>query len=188
MDPSQKLSLNDVLSKEYQAEFEPHRKNGFNFGLTTNVIWLRFKISDFEDLNHDNKLVLAIDKPMFPFVDLYVPTGPEKYDKISGGYLKFTKGSTHEYRYPVFKLPQDIAEHQYLFLQVTPSTPTIHAAASFDLILEDENQFRQRTWFELSFYSIMFGVLVCMILYNLFLYVFLRDKVYATMWFISPSS
>jgi GGDEF domain-containing protein len=41
MDSSQNLSLSDILSAPYQQMFKPHQTNGFNFGMTSDVIWLR---------------------------------------------------------------------------------------------------------------------------------------------------
>ncbi len=180
MDPSQELSLDNIVSEPYQSRFTQNQSTGFNFGMAGDVIWLRFKIAYSGNRDKNKKLVLALDSPTFLTVDLYMPVGQEAvlYKKILNGYLRFSKGQTWEYRYPVFKLGAIIPENQYLFLRITPKNATNHASSNFLLSLSDEDRFRKKTWFEISFYFLMFGVLASMILYNSFLSLFLKDKVY----------
>ncbi len=180
IDPSHSLAIKELLSDQYGSAFKPHKKNGFNYGMTGSIIWLRFKISLDKKKSDRQKLVLAMDKTVFPFVDLYLPQSEELeiYSKVLNGYLRSSKNRTWQYRYPVFEIPQDLPENRYLFLRISPVSSTNHASASFSLFLADEDRFRQKTWFDIAFYYLLFGVLLSTIIYNAFLCIFLKDKVY----------
>ena len=180
LDPSDKLTISDITSSKYSSAFTAHKSQGFNFGLTGQVIWIRFKIDGPASQGRIKRLILAINKPNFPFVDLYLPTkgSQEPYELIRSSYLGRTKEKTWKYRHPVFKLPPTIPKNKYIYLRIDPHTASKHASANFTITLADEDSFRQNTWIEVTFYSLIFGVLFSMIIYNLFLSLFLRDKAY----------
>lgn len=181
LDPSDKLTISDITSPNYSAAFKPHKTQGFNFGLSGQVIWIRFRINVVPARSGLKGLILAVSKPSFPFVDLYLPStqgSQEPYELIRSSYLGRTKDKTWKYRHPVFNLPPKIPDNSYLYLRIDPHTASEHASANFTITLADEDAFRQRTWLEISFYSLVFGVFISTILYNFFLSLYLRDKAY----------
>ncbi len=153
MDSSQNLSLFDILSEPDQQRFKPHQTTGFNFGMTSDVIWLRFKIAFSKTRDKNKKLVLVLDKTTYPIVDLYMPDGQgaASYKKILNGYLRSSPNHTWEYRYPVFNLASNMPENQYLFLRIDPKISINHSSSNFLLFLVDADSFRKITWFEISF-------------------------------------
>lgn len=181
MDPTHKLTIQDVTSAEYGSRFKPNETQGFNFGMNESVIWLRFKLDIEPGRRESDGLLVGLDKTTFPFVTLYLPTGQgshNSYTAIQGSFRNRTEGSTLQYRYPVFKLPQSLPSDRYLYIYIKPFTPEKHASSNFNLFLSDTDEFIHQTWVETSFYYLIFGILLSMIVYNLFLSVFLRDRVY----------
>jgi PAS domain S-box-containing protein len=181
LDPSDKLTISDITSPNYSAAFKPHKTQGFNFGLSGQVIWIRFRINVVPARSGLKGLILAVSKPYFPFVDLYLPStqgSQEPYELIRSSYLGRTKDKTWKYRHPVFNLPPKIPDNSYLYLRIDPHIASEHASANFTITLADEDAFRRRTWLEISLYSLVFGVFISTILYNFFLSLYLRDKAY----------
>jgi PAS domain S-box-containing protein len=181
LDPSDKLTISDITSPNYSAAFKPHKTKGFNFGLSGQVIWIRFRINVVPARSGLKGLILAVSKPYFPFVDLYLPStqgSQEPYELIRSSYLGRTKDKTWTYRHPVFNLPPKIPDNSYLYLRIDPHIASEHTSANFTITLADEDAFRQRTWLEISFYSLVFGVFISTILYNFFLSLYLKDKAY----------
>ncbi|MCP3921582.1 MAG: response regulator [Desulfobacterales bacterium] len=181
IDPLGELTIVDILSPENNASFKPYKSRSFNFGLADDVIWLRFKICVPKKNNIIKQYVLTVDKPNFPYVDLYLPQESEfrkSYMLIRSSFLNRTKAYTWRYRHPVFNLPQKIPEKTYFYLRIVPHTSKTHASSNFTVLLSDKDNFRLRSWLEISFYGVVFGILASMLIYNMFLYLFLKDKVY----------
>lgn len=178
LDPSGELSINEASSTEYNTRFRHHGSSSFNFGMTESVIWVRFLISKSNDQKRLQDLVLTVDKSNFPYVDLYLPRADnagESYQRIRCSYLARTDDRTLRYRYPVFKLPRDIPGNKYIFLRIDPYISNKHASSNFTIILTNKDNFMQFSWLDLTFFNLVFGVLIAMIIYNLFLAVFLKS-------------
>ncbi len=180
-DPTHRLTFRDISSPEYSRRFSPHKTQGFNFGMSDDAIWLRFKLNIKPSVIESNGLLLALDKTTFPLVTLYLPTGTaskSSYSEIGGSYRNRTQDQTLQYRYPVFKIPSTLPKDRYVYLYINPLTKNLHASSNFNLFLTDTVDFIHRTWVETSFYYLIFGVLLSMIVYNLFLSFFLKETVY----------
>lgn len=180
-DPEHKLTIQDITSTEYNRLFKPHKTRGFNFGMIEDVIWLRFRLNIQPGRSKSNGLLLGLDKTTFPYVLLYLPEGmgdQTSYTPIVGTYVNRTHDRTLNYRYPVFKIPHDLPQDRYLYIYIKPRTSRRHASSNFNLFLTNTDDFIHKTWVETSFYYLIFGVLLSMIVYNLFLSVFLKDRAY----------
>ncbi len=176
LDSSHQLSFTDLQSDKYENSFEPHKSEIFKYGLNSDVLWLRFK------LRHKNPgtLILAVDNH-FPYVNLYLPEKNHStisYKKIMLGYLQINPATDLHYRYPTFKLPQDLPKNHYIFIKIQPFSSFNHAALNFKLFIENQDNYIKRTWSEIFFFSLIFGVLCSIILYNLFLSFILKDNIY----------
>ncbi|MBI9076984.1 MAG: diguanylate cyclase, partial [Desulfatibacillum sp.] len=182
LDSSCQLGISDILKNQTQNAFQPHEAKAFTFGLGKDVLWLRLKI-----INQSGQtLILAVDRP-FPHVDLYLPdiNQPDAYRVVRSGYMATEQDMTAQvpdytvnYRYSVFRLPENMPENQYIFLRVQPFSSSSHSSLSFMGFIEEQNSFIKRTWLEIAFFSVIAGMLLSLFVYNLFLSLLLRDKVY----------
>ncbi|MCP4049428.1 MAG: hypothetical protein GY730_01800, partial [bacterium] len=119
IDPLGELTIIDIVSAQNNAAFRPHNARSFNFGMANDVIWLRFKIGVPKESDGIKEYVLTVDKPNFPYVDLYLPQESDfqkSYMLIRSSFLNRTKAYTWRYRHPVFKLPQKIPEQTSFYL------------------------------------------------------------------------
>ncbi len=176
LDATHGVTLSDLRSSKFDDSFQPHRSESFTFGINENVLWLRFRLKN----RHSKPLILAIDKS-FAYVDFYLPKATAttiSYNKVKLGYQQKGMDTNPIYRYPVYQLPLDLPEDQYIFIRIQPFSRYNHGALNFKAFLEVQNTYIKRTWMEISFYSIVFGVLVSVIFYNLFLSFILKDKIY----------
>ncbi|SHJ89503.1 diguanylate cyclase (GGDEF) domain-containing protein [Desulfatibacillum alkenivorans DSM 16219] len=175
---SEEVSLEDILQKTYQELFQPHKDDSYTLGLTSKVLWLRFKL----DNPWGEPLVLAIDRPL-PYADLYVP---QKGPGVDSHWIRRSVSLLHpqggerefKYRYPVFLILQDAPGSEYFYLRINPSGKEYHAALSFVPFVEGREHFLKRARKEIAFFFTIFGMLLSLALYNLFIALQLKDKVY----------
>ncbi len=176
LDATHGVTLSDLRSNKYDDSFVPHRSENFTYGINDNVLWLRFRLKN----RHSKPLVLAIDKP-FAYVDFYLPKATPAaitYNKVKLGYQQKDIDTNLLYRYPVYQLPVDLPENQFIYIRIQSFSRYNHGSLNFKAFLEVQNNYIKRTWIEISFFSIVFGVLASVIFYNLFLSLILKDKIY----------
>lgn len=180
-DASGRLTVSDVSSERYSSEFFRHDASNFNFGMTKSVIWLRFKLAGLQNGAKLPEVVLAVDKPDFPYVDLYVPLakgGKPEYQLIRYGLYVHSRHNIIRYRHPVFELPSDVSSLRYCYLRIVPATAHKHVASIFRAYVGFKKEFMREAWLEIVFFGLLLGVLASMILYNSLLVFFLRSRAY----------
>ncbi|WP_073476174.1 sensor domain-containing diguanylate cyclase [Desulfatibacillum alkenivorans] len=175
---SEDLGIEDILQKKYQDQFQPHKKDAFTLGLTSKILWLRFKLVN----RPETPLVFAVDRP-FPYVDLYSPQKSRAgvaYDVQHSGYLsgERKREAALNFRFPTFHIPKDAPGDEYFYLRLKPFSKEINSSLSFLPFVEEREDFIKRTWREISFFFIVCGMLLSLAFYNLFLAIQLKDRVY----------
>lgn len=178
IDSTDLLTIDSVSSSEYINRFKPHNKKSFNFGMGGETIWLRFLIDVNPEIKHRKQVVITLDKSIFPYVNIYIPMTSGKYNIYSSSYLERSDSGTLNYRYPVFVIPQELQNNKYIYLRIEPYIPGRHASANFNLQVFDKEFFMRLSWRDNLFFGLVFGILLSMLLYNLSLTFFLKDKLY----------
>ncbi len=182
LDDTKTLGLTDILTPGTGRQFTTAGSSSFKFGTAHSVVWVRFLLHDDSDLSasdHSSEL-LVIDKD-FAYVDLFLPreTGADiSYTRIKAGTFQNPSSQTYRYCYPVFSLPAGLSGNHYIYLRIDPSSPYYHASLNFTVFIEDNITFLKATWKELGFFGIIIGIMSAMILYNLFLWLVIMDRIY----------
>jgi hypothetical protein len=170
-DKQGKWSIDDVSSSTFSDRFTKNTREVPNLGITLSSIWVRFRLTN--DLPADKRMFLQLGYPPMEDIELYAPTE-------NGGYEVRKQGRLYPYskkEIPVrdFIFPIDIrakaSQAFYLRLR-TESTMEI------PLVLWDVKPFWVSKHQEQLFLGIIYGTLLCMGLFNLFLYFALRDSAY----------
>jgi PAS domain S-box-containing protein len=172
-DPQGTLTLADVAGGAAAARFSPLRQSGpgANFGLTRSAIWLRVRLQAEEGIPPD--WLVEVAYPPLDRVELYAP-GPGFGDErqVGGDLLPYaTRVVPH--RNHVFPLWLPAGQSATVYLRVqsegTVSAPTRlwRPAALW--------AYDQKAYAALSLY---FGLLIGLTLYNLLLFLSVRDVGY----------
>lgn len=164
------LALNDILRPEQQARFQPARRSGpsANFGMSNGAIWVRVELRAPRASDPDWLLELAY--PPLDHVELYTP-------RPQGGWQRQVGGD----REPFTSRPLAHRNHVFpLVLQPGPTTAVYLRLASEGVVAAPLRLWRaQALWqHDQAAYAVLalyFGLLVGLLLYNLLLFLSVRD-------------
>jgi hypothetical protein len=170
-DKEGKLTLRDVLKPEQEKRFIPATAKVPNFGFTKSVIWAKFILSN--PLHKEQLVLLEEAYPHIDHIQLFVFRNGKQVALLRGGDgLPFANNSM-AYRNFVFKLliPPQSTTQIYMRFQ-TESSMQLPLTIWRPLALAEKINVEQ------MILGVYFGIMGSMLLYNLFLFVFLRDKNY----------
>lgn len=171
-DPSGDLTIDDVLQPGLQSRFGavPPRGDGVNFGFTRSAIWLRIVLHAPAEAAPDWLLELAY--PPLDSIELYAPHGPG-LDRQAGGDLLPFSARAVPHRNHVLPVSLRPGGSTTLYLRVRSHGAVVAAATLWRPAALWQHD--QAVYGVLSSY---FGLLVGLLLYNLLLYVSVRDVGY----------
>jgi PAS domain S-box-containing protein len=171
IDPSQKLTLDDIAQPATQARFRPLRPvgSGPNFGFDTAAFWLR--VSGAAAAGAPRHWLLEVAYPPLDHLELYVP-GPGGYAKQEAGdHLPFSSRAVAHRNHvlPVTLAPGEST----LYLRIQSE-----GAVIAPVTLWQERALWHHDQLAYSGLSLYFGLLAGLLVYNLLLFASIRDRVY----------
>ncbi len=167
-DTSASLSFSEV--RNTPSRFAPCDKDVINLGITPNTSWLRFKIVN---TSTENKIVLNVAYPILDEVGLYTIFKTGRVDSSMLLETTRTQDRTYnhqDYIFDIFLPPGDTAE---CFLKVRCSKQALVPLSlnSPKSVLDSLSNIDILT-------GIFFGIMLVILLYNIFVYFSVRDKSY----------
>jgi len=169
-DPKGTVTLESILRGDHDARFAPSASDAPNYGFTTSVYWARFQIRNVRDVPMERFLEIAY--PILNHAELHVPEPGGGYTvRIGGNSYPFGKRDL-QYRNLVFKIdirPGD----QVLYLRIKTQS-----SMCFPLILQSPTSFSETVLNEYIVFGLYYGILLVMIIYNLFVFLSVRDVNY----------
>ncbi|AVO39913.1 sensor domain-containing diguanylate cyclase [Simplicispira suum] len=172
-DPKGTLTLEQVRSPEYRARFIPSRDSGeaLNFGITPSTWWLRLRLANGSSTGVERLLEVAYAR--LSHLNFYAPEAGGHVRTIetgttapfeSRGYLN------RNFVFPVILPPQT---EQTLYLRVASTTAFIVPARLWEptaFHAYERSDYTVQAWY--------FGMAAAMVLFNLLLFVRLKDWLY----------
>ena len=172
-DTGGKATLNDVLAND--GLFKPHNKDTLNAGYSRSAFWLKI---DLRYLPKDPKLprswLLELAYPPLDNIDLYLADeqGNFRLAERTGDALPFGNRQIKENNY-LFELNFSPGQSQTVYLRLA-SEGSIQAPLtlwSAQTYLEDQPN-------RIYVLGLIYGVLLGMLVYNLFIFISVRDTSY----------
>jgi two-component system NtrC family sensor kinase len=164
---SQKASVEDALEVN---QFEAILDQVPNFGIGPSTIFIKFDVT--HQFSSNDAIWLYIDNPLLDVVNLYSIDGNPVLLASKGEGRKFKERSSGEPG-PLFELPISNGDKQTYLLEVSSGEQIV-----VPLALGSRRYFEEKVHNNELFYAIYFGLVLVMILYNLFVYVSVRDRLY----------
>lgn len=164
-DGSNKANLKQVIGQK----FTPTDKDVFNYGLDTASYWIRFTAKNAIQFNNQ---LLFIDQSRLSQAELYVlhSNGQSQLILPYRGYPYSNNGATLG---KIFQLPTSLAANENLFLKLR-SNETFLAPVS----ISDQGSLLENFSLRNIIFGLYSGIMVVMFVYNLFLFIIIRDKSY----------
>ncbi|MGZ5491865.1 MAG: 7TMR-DISM family protein, partial [Nitrososphaeraceae archaeon] len=165
-DKSNDLSFEDILSKEFIST----NKKVPNLGISKSTFWIKIPITNLTTLEH---FLLDVSVPTIDFVELYFLDVNNHYSKIEmGEHMPFNsrKYDDPDYVFDVFISP---GQFKVFYLKIQ-SNEGIQLPIKIGSEVSILNQLKNKGILS----GVYFGIMLVMILYNLFIYFSVRDKSY----------
>jgi len=172
-DPQGIFTIEDVTQEPSKKRFRPNNGSNISLGMTPSAYWIRFRLPAKSVLS--NNLIIVCDSATLKEVTLYLPlkNHDRDYMELSGGWnMKYPKQDA-SFLMPAFSISPSTDFSQDIYVRVkTPYT------MSFQLQLFDIQSFQHHSWFLMMLVFLCLGILLAMILYNISLSLFLKDRNY----------
>ncbi|MCE5362281.1 hybrid sensor histidine kinase/response regulator [Pseudomonas anguilliseptica] len=168
-------SIEDITSPALQGSFRQHDKGVLNAGYSRSVFWLRLDLEYRpQQTSTTQPWLLELAYPPLDHVQLYLPDAAGRYHlrQHTGDALPFSS--------------REIKQHNYLFeLQLPPGQPQrvylrLESQGSIQapLTLWAPNAYLEEQPARIYVLGIIYGVLLVMLIYNLFIFLSVRDTSY----------
>lgn len=166
IDKTRSLTIEDI--KNPNIKFEKNDKNILAYGYSPDLdVWIKITIK-----NNSNKSILKIIEYNNPLT-----TNIDFFDSNKNIHLKDGLFIDKLHRFtinPIFKIELNPNEENIYFIKATSNITTLIV----DLKLWDENVFYKKEIKHQLILSLFFGAMFILAIYNLFIYVFTKDKSY----------
>lgn len=166
-----KTNLLTIEEVAQLSEFKKTTHKVPNFGITASSVWVRISIHNKTVINH---LILSLNQAIIDEVDFYCfNTETKKYDSLKLGEFQsfgFRKYLTPEYLFDI-NIPQDSTKTVYLKVQCKENMQLpIFLGSTFSVF--------NNSLLKNVASGIYMGIMIVMILYNLFIFGIFREKSY----------
>ncbi|WP_141734171.1 7TM diverse intracellular signaling domain-containing protein [Oligoflexus tunisiensis] len=167
-DPTRQLTLEEIRTR---TDWKVNEKGSFNFGFSKDSYWITFQVTNA--VPELRQWILELEYAPLDFIDLHVVHKDGRVThKRAGDRLPFAERDI-EYRSSNFILKMEAQETVTVYLNIR-SESSIHGP----IVLWSPQGFIEKASHELTGFSLYTGLMLAMLLYNLFLFLTIRDKSY----------
>lgn len=184
-------SLEQVRSSRFNKKWVKNEKKVPNFGFTKSAYWLRFQVvhqtlgelpSSAVNINdagadqitrYPSKWLLELSYAFIDQVDFYFKTMDNQYHVIKSGDQRAYSAREFKYHNFVFPLILYNQSPQVFYIRVQTE-----GSIELPLTLWSPNSFFQKVEQEQSALGIYYGIMLAMLLYNLFIFLLVKEKTY----------
>lgn len=179
-DPGAQLSVADLHRPEVQARFQPAEGKA-SVGQSPHPWWIRVSLQRNSDA--PSQWWLEVGSVTLKDLRIYLPDGNGGWiERQSGELVSFDEGRDHAYRRMLFRLPQ-LSDQQPSTFYLRSYDP---AGNSFPLKVWQLDALQEQAVGENLFLGLIYGVILAMLLYNLFIFLSLHDNAY--FWYVVTTS
>ncbi|MGE5351361.1 MAG: 7TM diverse intracellular signaling domain-containing protein [Acidobacteriota bacterium] len=170
VDNTKRLTINEVTSSKYSKMFKPEKTDIPSKRISQSAVWIRFSVIN---LSSADDWVLEINYPPLQKIDFYYKDSSDEYRvKRIGTYYHHSTWEKDE-RMPVLKLPAMKNMYSTFYLRVESETSVV-----LPMYILTESEFAdssRNSYFLLGGY---YGIILAMLLYNLFLFISIKERAY----------
>lgn len=168
-------TLEEVLAEAAAGRFKPHDQATLNAGYSRSAFWLKIDLH-YRPANPDAQRtwLLELAYPPLDHIDLYLPdpSGTYRMVRRTGDALPFSSREVRQNNY-LFSLDFKPEQQQTAYLRLQ-SQGSIQAP----MTLWSSTAYLEQQPVRLYVLGIIYGVLLGMLVYNLFIYLSVRDTSY----------
>lgn len=174
-DPTSELTLEEIQQKKYQNAFVAHDKQGvINLGFSDSTFWVKATLIDHRASNDMlEDLLLEVDFAPLHKLAFYTPKTDGAFQVVRTGALYPFGHRSYEHRNFLFDLPIQPGEKKTFYLQVQSTT-----SIQLPINIWEKDVFFSHSGLGNHLWGAYIGLMLVMLIYNLFLCIAVRDKSY----------
>jgi len=172
-DTSQNLTLADIQRSEIAARFKMNAPDGdaLNLGYSHSAFWLRLNLSN--NSNQPLERMLEISYAMLSVVEFHHPLADGSYQSITTGNIMPFAARPYKNRNFVFPVTLPARSNQIFYLRIKAIDSIL-----LPVRLWEPQAFHDYERNDYNIQSLYFGMVIAMVMFNLLLYIALRDNIY----------
>ena len=164
-DPDGRLDISKVSAPPYSQRFAASKDIILNFGFSNSIHWIRFSV----DNQTRKDLVLEVAQAFLPSATLYFRSPGGAWDSLEAGYRQKMDKKPIKSAFQVFPLKTGVSDYWIRLVSYTHPVPLkIWKRSSYELAAARQN----------FFYGLYAGILLFVIIINIFLFFSLRKTYY----------
>lgn len=161
------LDINDIMAINNWQEID---RNRINFGFIDSPVWVQFSIKGSDSPNW----IIRLSYPLLDFLDIYITKNKKIISESHTGDLRPFHNRTFnepQFSHPI-RIEKDVIYQ--IFLRVDTN-----GSAELPIAIEEKHTFVSENRLRNLARGFINGIFVIMILYNLIIYLFIKDTSYA---------
>ncbi|MCP4604203.1 MAG: SpoIIE family protein phosphatase [Proteobacteria bacterium] len=167
-DKSRNLDINDIA--DIHREWKRNTEEIISVGYTASNVWFRFSVNNTS--KKDEERYLQIYNQYLDHIRLFVPNINGTFEIMKNGDGYPAAQRVVDDRIPTFLINPKPGISTY-YLCINSGDPLL-----FDLFLMTGKEYFEKTKQELPFFVAYYAIILVMIIYNLFIFFFVRDLTY----------
>ncbi|MGV1099649.1 7TM diverse intracellular signaling domain-containing protein [Thiovibrio sp. JS02] len=170
-DPGAELTIAQIRRPEHDGRFSRSDSDSPGFGFTNAAVWARFTLAN--TLPRSIEYYLEIKYPLLDHMELYQPDESGGYTISEGGDRYPFAERAIQYRNNIFPITLGPGQQKTFYLRcITTSSlnlpVTLHSPANLASEISSEQ----------TLLGIYYGILLVMMIYNLFIFISLKDNTF----------
>jgi len=170
-DPKASFDIAHLLSSPSTYTFIKSHQNSLNFGYTSSAYWLKWSMT-YTSINKEDWF-LNISDPLLDHADLYIVKPDGSINVKRAGQLIKQSNREISGRSPSYKIEGTPGTTDTLYLRVASDDPL-----QLQLSLHSSTAMIKETFNNTALIGAYYGIMIVMLLYNLFLFTTLRERSY----------
>ena len=174
-DPSRDATIEDVVALDAAGQFSTSQDEVLNAGYSRSAFWLRIDLTYRAEASADQgRWWLELAYPPLDHLDLYLPDGEGRFRlaQQTGDALPFVERQIRQ-RNHLFELKLTPNQPQRVYLRLESQ-----GSIQVPLTLWEPVAYLEEQSGHIYVLAIIYGVLLVMLFYNLFIYLSVRDRSY----------
>ena len=161
-------SINEILSGRYDSQFKKNKNQYVGINVKKKTIWTKFNVQN--NGANTNDWLIIVDQKSIDTLILYFKDSTQTYQSVQTGQSELYANRKYKFNTLVLDLPlTGIGIHDYYF-------KTVSHINNFPIKLVTKAEFNKLSLKRNIIQGIFMGFIIMMLLYNLFIYFFERDK------------
>ena len=172
IDPTGRMTFPQAEQAFRQGLFKPNDHERLSLGAVKGAVWLHLGF-EIPEGSSGRSLVLELSRETVKFVDVYLPEPNGGWRREQAGYHQPPQSLDIFSRYPAVKIPPGLSGQSELFVRLESDF-----TLGMGITILSREAFHRQQLKDSYLFGLLFGVPLALSLFNLFIFLSLRDKAY----------